>query len=211
MSYKVYTFQQILEARTNELLMADIIENFNHLIIKMANYYIKYATRICDVDDLIGAGMVGVTKAINKYDGETCSFKTYCYSCVRFEIINRVRSYDTTKKIDREMERKTISIYQEVSKEKGDHLIVDTLESDVDIESSFIFGDDTDEFWKIIKDNTTPLQFESIVLFYKEDYAQTEIAEMFNTTRFTINKRIRQGLKKVKKNVDIDILLNLKN
>ncbi|WP_457567701.1 sigma-70 family RNA polymerase sigma factor [Desulfurobacterium sp.] len=65
------------------------------LVKKIANkIYRRIPEGIVDFDDLVNTGVIGLMKAIDRYDERKANFSTYAYIRIRGEIMDFLRSVD---------------------------------------------------------------------------------------------------------------------
>lgn len=77
-------------------------------LVKKVASKIFYKLPPCDIefDDLVNTGMIGLMKAIDKYDREQAKFSTYAYIKIRGEILDYLRSLEVVPRTMKEKIKK---------------------------------------------------------------------------------------------------------
>lgn len=77
-------------------------------LVKKVASKIFYKLPPCDIefDDLVNTGIIGLMKAIDKYDREQAKFSTYAYIKIRGEILDYLRSLEVVPRTMKEKIRK---------------------------------------------------------------------------------------------------------
>lgn len=90
-SYRRFAVEEILECRTNADKMNELIENCQAMLnqISQKTYYLDATL---DNEDKIQIGSMGIIKAVHNFDTELgIDFYTYCYNCIRNELLREVQ------------------------------------------------------------------------------------------------------------------------
>lgn len=125
-----------------------------------------YVPRGLERDDLLQAGMIGVWKAVEKYDStEDAEFSTYAYVSARNEVMMLIRQYS------RYQEEQPLLIEERVPQEG------------YEVESEVVH--------RMIKEDLEK-QDKKLVQLLHEGYTQQEIANLYKTTQPRVCQRVRQ-------------------
>lgn len=142
-----------------------------------------------DKEDLFSIGVIGLMKAIEKYNPEYGGFKTFSCRCIINEILMELRKrrsvYEKTKD--------SVVLFKE--KEALDLLdmIADENDGMQSKESSILVRE--------LLECVSEKQKDSLMKYYGidcEEMGQTEIAKLENMNQATISRRIIVGLKKMR-------------
>ncbi|HHG74842.1 MAG TPA: sigma-70 family RNA polymerase sigma factor [Persephonella sp.] len=83
-----------------------ILENIS-LVKKVASkIYYRLPKGDIEFDDLVNVGVIGLMKAIEKYDSDKAKFSTYAYIKIRGEILDYLRSLDIVPRTVRDKIKK---------------------------------------------------------------------------------------------------------
>lgn len=78
-----------------ELSMNDVIDEYGHLVKKIAYHLLARLPSSVEVDDLIQAGMIGLIEAFKRFEtNKGASFETYAGIRIRGAILDEVRKSD---------------------------------------------------------------------------------------------------------------------
>lgn len=92
----------------------DLVDNYTHLVRKIAYHLAARLPDSVDVDDLIQAGMLGLIEASGKYTGEQgASFETYAGIRIRGAMIDELRRTDW---VPRSVHRKVRSMIETIAR-----------------------------------------------------------------------------------------------
>ena len=92
-----------MEKREREKLILDNIS----LVKKVASkIYYRLPKGDIEFDDLVNVGVIGLMKAIQKYDKDKAKFSTYAYIKIRGEILDYLRSLDIVPRTVRDKIKK---------------------------------------------------------------------------------------------------------
>lgn len=172
--------------------------------IKIRNYFIKkyypdvkniarkinsqkpYYIELCD---LVGYGIFGLIKAIEKFDlDKNIKFKTFAYYKIKGAIFDELRMIDWIPRHTKLKKMKTKKIKQ-LSFDQPDTLTIEDI-----IEKK--------EIKKYIKMKIEQLPFiekKIIILYHFENLKQKEIAEVLKMANCTVSKIYNKALKNLKK------------
>ena len=118
--FKTYSSDEINQARTDERLLEEIIENFSPYIRKLSRKYSKI-NRLNDYDDLINVGYFSVYYAVNNYKSELgYAFSTYCMENIKLRILNSARN--RSKKDKQDFKTKSLNVLVGAENGREDYL-----------------------------------------------------------------------------------------
>jgi len=106
------TFHETLSAQTTPAILDRnrVVEQYAHLIKKVAYKMIARLPANVEMDDLMSAGVIGLIDAAEKYDPEkSCNFKSYAEIRIRGAMVDELRSLDW---VPRSVRQKGASIDQ---------------------------------------------------------------------------------------------------
>lgn len=204
--YKVFTYEDVERARTDESLRDEIIKNYHALAKNITHkYYSKLINPAEDFEDFLNEALIGIYKAIYKYDGSS-KFTTFVYSYIfgHLKEMARRRAYGdkahpkTIGSPSFEFDRMQFSLRVLDSPLKGEEgktlkdLIAD--ESSKGVEYLL----DCDDFWNIVKQHTTSKQYECLYLHYVYGYTYPEIADMLNCSKQAAQLSSKKGIEKLR-------------
>ncbi len=192
-----------------------ILENLP-LVKKVASkIYYRLPKGEIDFDELVNTGIIGLMKAIDRYDKDKAKFSTYAYIKIRGEILDYLRSLDVMPRSMREkikeenleegknlpLSKTAIMVSIEKAIVSGDEefKIVDTLTSDRISPEEEVIRDDLRE--KLLKAIDMLNEKEKItlqMLFFEEKPLQ-EVAEVLNVSVSRVSQIKSEAVKKLKK------------
>ena len=149
-------------------------------------------------DDLIGAGQVGFTKALNSYKkNKNTKFTTYATKCITNEILYFLRKENKHNQV--------VHMEKPIATDKnGNNLtIMDLLEDEsTNIEASVLEGESLNFLLEIVQGlnfNENFIIIHRYGLFGKECKTQKEIADILGMSQANISKLETNILEKIKK------------
>ncbi|WP_457639040.1 sigma-70 family RNA polymerase sigma factor [Persephonella sp.] len=192
-----------------------ILENMS-LVKKVASkIYYRLPKGDIEFDDLVNVGVIGLMKAIEKYNKDKAKLSTYAYIKIRGEILDYLRSLDIVPRTVREKIKKEqpleegkpvplsntavmISIEKALSSDES-LKIVDTLVSQRESPEDAVIREDQRE--KIIKAMETLSEKEKKVLqmLFFEERDLKSVAEEINVSISRVSQIKSEALKKLKK------------
>jgi len=194
-----------------------ILEN-TPLVKKVASKIFFKLPKDCgiDFDELVNTGIIGLIKAIEKYNAEKAKFSTYAYIKIRGEILDYLRSLhivprtmrDKIKKEKEENPDKVVplsnlaimlSMEKALSSEDGSLKLSDTLISQ---ESGPEEAAINSELKEILLEAMTMLNEKerlAIQMFYFEEKEPKEISEALNVSQSRVSQLKSQAILKIKK------------
>ncbi len=203
---------KVLDKKTKDQI---ILENLP-LVKKVASkIYYRLPKGEIDFDELVNTGIIGLMKAIDRYDKDKAKFSTYAYIKIRGEILDYLRSLDVMPRSMREkikeenleegknlpLSKTAIMVSIEKAIVSGDEefKIVDTLTSDRISPEEEVIRDDLRE--KLLKAIDMLNEKEKItlqMLFFEEKPLQ-EVAEVLNVSVSRVSQIKSEAVKKLKK------------
>ena len=192
-----------------------ILENLP-LVKKVASkIYYRLPKGEIDFDELVNTGIIGLMKAIDRYDKDKAKFSTYAYIKIRGEILDYLRSLDVMPRSMREkikeenleegknlpLSKTAIMVSIEKAIVSGDEefKIVDTLTSDRISPEEEVIRDDLRE--KLLKAIDMLNEKEKItlqMLFFEEKPLQ-EVANVLKVSVSRVSQIKSEAVKKLKK------------
>ncbi len=168
-----------------------------------------------DFDELVNTGIIGLMKAIDRYDKDKAKFSTYAYIKIRGEILDYLRSLDVMPRTMREKIKEEIleegknlplsktaimvSIEKAIINGDEEFKIIDTLSSDRISPEEEVIRDDLRE--KLLKAIDLLNEKEKItlqMLFFEEKPLQ-EVADVLNVSVSRVSQIKSEAVKKLKK------------
>ena len=185
--------QLIVMAREgSETAQEILIEKYKGLVSALAKSYFIVGA---DKDDVVQEGMIGLFKAIQKFDPEReASFKTFADTCITSQILSAIKTANRKK---HQPLNESISIDKE-TEEDEEITIADSLKApgDADPEALLIFN----EASGILTEGKSDIlsDFEKKVLLEKfEGFNLNEIALHLDKTPKQIDNAIQRAKKKI--------------
>ncbi len=180
----------------DEKSLETLLNNFKPMVSSIARGYFLVGG---DEEDLVQEGMIGLYKAIEKYDEEQkTTFSTFAYLCIKRQVQNTVRS--SLRK-----ERAKLSDYLPITnqgmitidetEENGIYLLSDELNP----EESFIEREQKKELSLIIKKELSDFEF-NVLFLYLKGYSHGDIAVCLKKDSKSVSNaiaRIKQKLQNV--------------
>ncbi len=197
-----------------------VLENLN-LIKKVASkIYYRLPKGEIDFDELVNVGVIGLMKALDKYDKEKAKFSTYAYIRIRGEILDYLRSLDIVprgirdkikkdeKPIDEQMEIPISNSAIFLSIEKAingaeDIKILDTLRSDIETPEEYAEKVEIREKLQSIMENLTENEKKVLQMIFFEEKDLKEISQILGISPGRISQLKSQGIKKMKKHLKL--------
>lgn len=169
-----------------------------------------------DFDELVNTGIIGLIKAIDKYNADKAKFSTYAYIKIRGEILDYLRSLhvvprtmrDKIKKEKEENPDKAVplsnlaimlSMEKALGGEDGSLKLADTLISqDISPEEEAIKSEMKDILLKAMS-LLNEKERMAIQMFYFEEKEPKEISEILNISQSRVSQLKSQAISKIKK------------
>ncbi len=171
----------------------------------------------CEIefDDLVNTGIVGLLKAIDKYDKDKAKFSTYAYIKIRGEILDFLRKQEVVPRSMKEKIKKEkvndddkhlplsntavmVSIDKMLSSEDEGFRIVDTLVSKFKSPEEEVIIKDTNEKLKEAIEKLNDNEKAVLQMIYFEERDLKYIAEKLNISFSRVSQIKSQAVKKLK-------------
>ncbi len=160
------------------------------------NYVIIKCHDINDANDILQETYLELWKILNKKELSDNNIKSYLIGIA----INKIKKhYSLLKRI------KTISFFQ---KDNNDIELIDTLESDFNIEDITIKNDDWTQVWEYLKKKKNQDIPKVFYLYYREDLSIKEISRLLSVRESYIKNLIYRTLKELCANFGKDACQN---
>ncbi|NPA53709.1 MAG: sigma-70 family RNA polymerase sigma factor [Aquificae bacterium] len=203
---------QVIDKKTKDQI---ILENLP-LVKKVASkIYYRLPKGEIDFDELVNTGIIGLMKAIDRYDKDKAKFSTYAYIKIRGEILDYLRSLDVMPRSMREkikeenleegknlpLSKTAIMVSIEKAIVNGDEefRIVDTLVSNrISPEEEVIKEDIRDKLLQAIEMLNEKEQIALQMLYFEEKSLQ-EVANVLNVSVSRVSQIKSEAVKKLKK------------
>jgi len=200
-----------MEKKEREKLILDNIS----LVKKVASkIYYRLPKGDIEFDDLVNVGVIGLMKAIQKYDKDKAKFSTYAYIKIRGEILDYLRSLDIVPRTVRDRIKKEppveegktvplsntavmVSIEKALSSDES-LKIVDTLVSDRETPEEEVIREDQKE--KLLQAVNLLSEKEKKVLqmLYFEEKDLKSVANEINVSVSRVSQIKSEAIKKLK-------------
>ncbi len=192
-----------------------ILENLP-LVKKVASkIYYRLPKGEIDFDELVNTGIIGLMKAIERYDKDKAKFSTYAYIKIRGEILDYLRSLDVMPRSMREKIKEEnleegknlplsrtaimVSIEKAIVTGEEEFKIIDTLSSERISPEEEVIRDDLRE--KLLKAIDLLNEKEKItlqMLFFEEKSLQ-DVADVIGVSVSRVSQIKSEAVKKLKK------------
>ncbi|NPA03743.1 MAG: sigma-70 family RNA polymerase sigma factor [Epsilonproteobacteria bacterium] len=174
-----------------------------------------------DFDELVNTGIIGLMKAIDKFDAEKAKFSTYAYIKIRGEILDYLRSLHVMprsmrEKIKKEKEQTDkdiplsnlaimISMEKAIGNEEGSPRLIDVMVSDeVGPEEQAIKS----QMKEILQEAMSLLnekEQKTLQMFFFEEREPKEIAKALNISQSRVSQIKSQAIKKLRNLIKEDL------
>ncbi|WP_457626357.1 sigma-70 family RNA polymerase sigma factor [Persephonella sp.] len=191
-----------------------ILDNLS-LVKKVASkIYYRLPKGDIEFDDLVNVGVIGLMKAIEKYDRDKAKFSTYAYIKIRGEILDYLRSLDIVPRTVRDKIKKEppveegkpvplsntavmVSIEKALSSDES-FKIIDTLISSRETPEEEVIREDQKE--KLVKALELLSEKEKKVLqmLYFEEKDLKTVAQEINVSVSRVSQIKSEAIKKLK-------------
>ena len=200
--FKTYSSDEINQAKTDERLLEEIIENFSPYIRKLSRKYSKI-NRLNDYDDLINVGYFAVYYAVNNYKSELgYAFSTYCMENIKLRILNSARN--RSKKDKQDFKTKSLNVLVGAENGREDYL-ENLIESHYPTQDKLYEENETNNLlWQKAKEVLTDKQFSTLWEHFKNNKTYREISEEENVSYQCIGKRVDSSCNQLRKVLDIN-------
>ncbi len=180
----------------DEKSLESLLNSFKPMVSSIARGYFLVGG---DEEDLVQEGMIGLYKAVEKYNEESkTTFSTFAYLCIKRQVQNTIRS--SLRK-----ERAKLSDYLPITNqgmitidESGKNGIY-LLSDELDPEQSFIEREQKKELSLIIKKELSDFEF-NVLFLYLKGFSHSDIAVRLKKDAKSVSNaiaRIKQKLQNV--------------
>ena len=191
-----------------------VLDNLQ-LVKKVASkIYYRIPKGEIEFDELVNIGVIGLMKAIEKYDKEKANFSTYAYIRIRGEILDYLRSLDilprglrdkvkkgeiVDENMDIPLSNSAIFLSIEKAIDGTDDLkFVDTLVSKLESPEEYAEKSELREKLLKVLDTLSEKEKQILQMIYFEEKDLKEISEKLNISISRISQIKSQALKKLK-------------
>ena len=167
-----------------------------------------------EFDELVNTGIIGLIKAIDKFDSKKAQFSTYAYIKIRGEILDYLRSLhiiprSMREKIKKEKEQGKdiplsnlaimISMEKALSNEEGSARLIDIMVSDdIGPEDSAITSQLNEKIAQAME-QLNEKERRTLQMFFFEEREPKEIASTLNVSQSRVSQIKSQAISKLKK------------
>jgi len=167
-----------------------------------------------EFDELVNTGIIGLIKAIDKFDAKKAQFSTYAYIKIRGEILDYLRSLHIVprgmrEKIKKEKEEGKdiplsnlaimISMEKALGKEEGSGTLIDILTSDEKGPEDCAISSQIQEKIKEAMEQLNQKEQYTLQMFFFEEREPKEIAKVLNVSQSRVSQIKSQAIAKLKK------------
>ncbi len=191
-----------------------VLDNLQ-LVKKVASkIYYRIPKGEIEFDELVNIGVIGLMKAIEKYDKEKANFSTYAYIRIRGEILDYLRSLDilprglrdkvkkgeiVDENMDIPLSNSAIFLSIEKAIDGTDDLkFVDTLVSKLESPEEYAEKSELREKLLKVLDTLSEKEKQILQMIYFEEKDLKDISEKLNISISRISQIKSQALKKLK-------------
>ncbi len=193
-----------------------IILDNTPLVKKVASKIFFKLPRDCGIefDELVNTGIIGLIKAIDKFDREKAQFSTYAYIKIRGEILDYLRSLHVMPRSMREKIKKEkeegkdiplsnlaimISMEKALSGEDGSMRLIDIMVSeDIGPEERAVSSQVYDILLQAMQ-QLNEKERRTLQMFFFEEREPKEIAKSLDVSQSRVSQLKSQAVKKLKK------------
>ena len=176
-----------------------LIEHNLRLVAHIAK---KYTGSVCDHEDLLSIGTIGLIKGITSFDpSKGTRLATYAARCVDNEILMLLRA--------KKKEQGDVSLNESIGtdKEGNQIMLIDVMSNDeADVFDEINSGIEFKQLYRNIKNELDPREREVIVLRYGlidgHCLPQREIAKKLKISRSYVSRIEKKAVGKLRKNLD---------
>lgn len=181
------------DERAKELLIEHNIRLVMHEVMT------RFKNCLCDKEELIAIGNIGLVKAAMTYDEtKQVAFSTYAARCIDNEILMHIRKQN---KVSKEESIENI-IY--IDKENNELSLIEILKSDVDIAEEYCEKETIKAIRKLV-DDLEERDRKIMILYFgfhnSKTYTTREIGMMMNLSQPSISRIIKRNVEKIGNNL----------
>lgn len=173
-----------------------VIERNKNLVKSVAHGFFLIGG---DKEDLIIEGMIGVSRAVDTYNGKF-GFGTYAYKCIRNNIINAIRNANRSKNIPLNNYISLTGFSDSDSDTDKTEIIIDAA---IDPETEYINKESAEELKSKIKQSLSKLESEILSMYLNGDSYQEIGRKLGKNVKSVDNavQRIRNKVKQIVKSL----------
>ena len=193
-----------------------IILDNTALVKKVASKIFFKLPKDCGIefDELVNTGIIGLIKAIDKFDAKKAQFSTYAYIKIRGEILDYLRSLHVMPRSMREKIKKEkeegkdiplsnlaimISMEKALSNEEGSARLIDIMVSDdIGPEDSAVTSQLNDKIAEAME-QLSEKERKTLQMFFFEEKEPKEIAKALEVSQSRVSQIKSQAIGKLKK------------
>ncbi len=194
-----------------------ILEN-TPLVKKVASKIYFKLPKDCGIefDELVNTGIIGLIKAIDKYNQDRAKFSTYAYIKIRGEILDYLRSLHIVPRTMRDKIKKEkdenpdkaiplsnlaimISMEKALGSEEGSLRLMDTLVSEDKSPEEEAISSEMGEMLKEAMMQLNEKERIALQMFFFEEREPKEISEYLNISQSRVSQLKSQAINKIKR------------
>ncbi|WP_165442850.1 sigma-70 family RNA polymerase sigma factor [Senegalia massiliensis] len=162
-----------------------LLESYKPLILtQIKKYYFEKE----EMDDLINEGYEVILIGINKFDfSKGVYFSGYINTILRYHYLDKLK-----------FKKYVVSLDKKISSKDSSISLIDTLESEIDIEKEYLYKELNNELVKNIE-KLTIRQKQIIVMFYLQKINIKDISNRLGISYRTVVNTKKNALEKLKK------------
>jgi len=174
-----------------------------------------------DFDELVNTGIIGLIKAIDKFDAQKAKFSTYAYIKIRGEILDYLRSLHVMprsmrEKIKKEKEQSDkdiplsnlaimISMEKAIGNEEGAPRLIDVMVSEEIGPEEQAIRSQMKEMLEEAISRLNEKEQKTLQMFFFEEKEPKEIAKALNISQSRVSQIKSQAIKKLKNLIKEDL------
>ncbi|WP_457621908.1 sigma-70 family RNA polymerase sigma factor [Persephonella sp.] len=191
-----------------------VLENLS-LVKKVASkIYSRLPKGDIEFDDLVNTGIIGLMKAIDRYDKDKAKFSTYAYIKIRGEILDYLRSLDIVPRTVRDKIKKEkadkdeplplstsavmVSIEKALSTKDENLKLIDTLVSKKETPEEEVIKDDLKEKLREVVNLLNEKEKRVLQMLYFEELDFKTVANELNISVSRVSQIKSEALKKLR-------------
>ncbi|MDO8059830.1 sigma-70 family RNA polymerase sigma factor [Candidatus Phytoplasma australasiaticum] len=194
-----------LKDKKNLKLRNEIIKNYKELVWKIVHSY-KYYPKVLEKQDLFQEGILGLMKALERYENMGFSFINYVIDIIKFEIRELIRKSHTPSIPERKIKEERKLDNEELMEET----IPLTFSKVLNPHQYWLRAVKHEFFMKKLKKNLSDTEFKIICLAfgiisgninhdYQPSYSNSDISKMLILTKTQVKRIKNKTLTKLKK------------
>ncbi|WP_456401270.1 sigma-70 family RNA polymerase sigma factor [Persephonella sp.] len=204
---------EIIDKKNKEQIVLDNLS----LVKKVASkIYARLPKGDIEFDDLVNTGIIGLMKAIDRYDKDKAKFSTYAYIKIRGEILDYLRSLDIVPRTVRDKLKKEqekagkdepmplstsavmVSIEKALSNKDESFRLIDTLISKRETPEEEVIKDDLRDRLVQVVNLLNEKEKRVLQMLYFEELDFKTVAKELNISVSRVSQIKSEALKKLK-------------